>query len=147
MKGWKGNLYQTRADGRRAFPAGDHLVIKIHGEGDYVNTWFSAAEYLATQVYIVATASPFLEDQCSDWSVDLSDEEKRRIYRLRADEAFATLFSNFFGFLFGYDKPVRSAGDFPDPSQDRRKNQQGRAAVGTGDGPNCSSSASLTRPV
>ena len=124
MKGWEGNPYQAyvgapMAEGR--FP----LVIMVHGLAGSVNTWASAAEYLAAQGYIVATvsltsdstASPFLEDPSSPWAGSLSDKEKRRIYKLRATEASSTVFRNFFKFMFGQDKQILTPADFPDPSK------------------------------
>lgn len=123
MQGWEGNPYQAYVDAPIAegsFP----LVIMIHGLGGSVNTWASAAEYLASQGYFVVTvsltsdssASPFLEDPSSPWT-GLSEDEKQQIYRLRTTEAFSTVFKNFFGFLFGYEKPIQGMDNFPDPSE------------------------------
>ncbi len=123
MRGWESNPYQAYIDAPMAagrFP----LVIMVHGLGGSVNTWAVAAEYLAGQGYLVVTlsltsdsgASPFLEDPSSPWA-GLSDGEKQKIYRLRASETFSTVFKNFFGFLFGYNQPIRGTEDFPDASK------------------------------
>ena len=123
FQGWSANPYQAfldapMADG--AFP----LIILVHGLGGSVHTFGSAAEYMASQGYIVVTvsltsesaASPFAEDPSSP-VFGLSDGEKQRIYGLRAQESFIVVFANFMRFLFGYDKPLPETGEFPPMSE------------------------------
>ena len=120
--GWDGNPWQAYsgaplADGK--FP----VVIMVHGLSGSVHTWSNAAEYMASQGYIVVTvaltsdsmASPFAEDPSSPVYA-LSSEDKKKIYMLRASETGGRVFSNFFKFLYDQNLNIESEADFPDPS-------------------------------
>lgn len=120
---WSSNPYQAFIDAPIAdgqFP----LIILVHGLGGSVHTFASAAEYFASQGYIVVTvsltsesaASPFAEDPSSP-AFGLSDEEKQRIYGLRQQEGGASVFANFMRLLFGYDKPLPTDGEMPPISE------------------------------
>lgn len=106
------------ADGK--FP----LVVMVHGLGGSVNTWASAAEYLASQGYVVVTVAltsdsamtPVLHDPMSQWAKGKSADQIQAAYKLRYGNTFGTVFAGFFGYLYQYDKPV-AFGDFPDPSK------------------------------
>lgn len=122
-QGWSGNPSQAFVNAPMAegkFP----LIILVHGLGGSVHSFASAAEYFASQGYIVVTvsltsesaASPFAEDPSSP-AFGLSDEEKQRIYGLRAQEASASVFANFMRLLFGYDKPLPADGGMPPMSE------------------------------
>ena len=119
-RGWGGNPWQAYsgapiADGK--FP----VVIMVHGLSGSVHTWSNAAEYMASQGYIVVTvaltsdsmASPFTEDPSSPVFA-LSSEDKKKIYILRAAETGGRVFSNFFKFLYGQNLNIESEANFPD---------------------------------
>ncbi len=119
---WPENPYQAfvnapMADGK--FP----LVIMVHGLGGSVATWASAAEYMASQGYIVvtvsltsdSTASPIAEDLSSPLA-QLDDTQKTQIYGLRASQTFDVVFANFFGSMFGPEALPVSITDWPDPA-------------------------------
>ena len=119
-QGYDGTPWQAYKDAPMAngsFP----VVIMVHGLSGSVNTWASAAEYVAAQGYIVVTvaltsdsmAQPFAEDSDSPVS-KLSNEEKQGIYMLRASETGGRVFSNFFKFLYGTDINIVSEADFPE---------------------------------
>ena len=116
---WDGNPYQAFVDAPMAegrFP----LIILVHGLGGSVHTLASAAEYFASQGYIAVTvsltsdsaSSPFAEDPSSP-AFGFSDEEKKRIYELRLLQSGFSVFTNFYKFLFGYDKPLPESGSPP----------------------------------
>ena len=122
-EGWHGNPWQAYTGAPMAkgkFP----VIIMVHGLSGSVHTWANAAEYMASQGYIVVTvaltsdsmASPFAEDPSSPVFA-LSGDDKKQIYLLRASETGGRVFSNFFKYLYNVDLNIQSESDFPDPSK------------------------------
>ena len=121
-QGMDGNPWQAYSNAPMAegtFP----VVVMVHGLSGSVQTWATAAEYVAAQGYIVVTvsltsdsmASPFIEDPSSPLA-QLSKDQRMAIYQLRASETGGRVFSNFFKFLFDEDLEIQSEEDFPDPN-------------------------------
>ncbi len=100
------------------------LVVMIHGLTGGLRDWNRAAEYLASHGYIVVTlayssdsmSTPVFEDPNSFFAKTISDKERMAAYKLRASQTGATVFNNFFKFLYGYEADFKGFDDIPDPS-------------------------------
>ena len=107
----------TIADGQ--FP----LIVMIHGLGGGHNTWNRAAEFMATQGYIVATiaytsdsgSTPVFEDPASSYAKTRSPEELLQDYQL-LHSGGTVVFSGFFRILYGENIEMSMESDFPDIS-------------------------------
>lgn len=103
------------ADGR--FP----LIVMVPGGGGGHNTWNLAAEFMATQGYIVATIAytadsssvPVFEDPASNYAKTRTSEELLQDYQL-VHSGLAAVFAGFFKYLYGEE--MGEDGGFPDIS-------------------------------
>ena len=97
------------------------LVVMLHGLGGGLMNWNRAAEYLASHGYIVVTLAyssdsfdtPVFHDPNSFFAKTLSDDERLRAYRMRAQES--PVFRNFMKLLYGIEKNIERPSDFPAP--------------------------------